>query len=182
VVHVRGCAGAPSSARARPMSRCTAGARGVTERTADEGRARASKARRTPERTTARSLARQQRVPVHTGTGVSKATTEGVTAIVPTANTHARRTGGRGCGGLQGTARLGPSGNLAATLARHAVAQGAGTTEDLLEATAAPELQRRRSVTTRGPHLGPRNRTAFLHYFTRWDGTSRCPLATRPGR
>jgi hypothetical protein len=95
-------------------------ARGVTERTADEGRARASKTRRTPERTSARS-ARQQRV-----SGVSKATTEGVTAIVPTANTHAMRTAARGCGGLQGAARFGQSGNLAATLARHAAAQGAG--------------------------------------------------------
>jgi hypothetical protein len=53
-------------------------ARGVTERTDADGRARASKTRRTPERTSARSLARQQRV-----SGVSKAATEGVTAIVP---------------------------------------------------------------------------------------------------
>lgn len=71
------------------------------------------------------------------------------------------RTAARACGGLQGTARLGPSGNLAATLARHAAAQGAVNDEDHLEATAAPELQRRRSVTTR-PVFGPHMTSFFL--------------------
>ena len=41
---------------------------------------------------------------------------------------------------MQGATRLGLSGILAATLAAQRTAQGAGTTEDLLEATAAPEL------------------------------------------
>jgi len=53
---------------------------------------------------------------------------------------------------------------LAATLARHAAAQGAVNDEDLLECLGAPpELQRRRGVNTR-PVFGPQQ-NAFLQDY-----------------
>lgn len=129
-------------------------ARGVTERTDADGRARASKTRRTPAR---RSAGRR---PLWVA-GVSKAATEGVTAIVPIRSVKDRRNEGR----TRCDARGNPP-RVERELGRDpcSATDGTGCRNDrrpfggycCARASAAAQRNDAR------PALGPRNKNAFL--------------------
>lgn len=153
----------PASSTVEPTAergeRLAMDARGVTERTADDGRARASQGRAAPNSMSA------GRRPLWVWVTL-KARLRELPAIVPIRSGMPDEQEGMRAVRCKGRPVSGRAGSWPRPLQRNGRHRVPGTTEDRLEATAAPELQRRRCVTTRGPLWGRASRphsSSVLH-------------------